>query len=523
MKQIQVFKGNTIVVLDFGSQLSKLIANMIRKSKVYSLIMPYDTDPSTIAALKPSGLILSGGPDSVYERNAPSLNPAYLEMGIPVLGICYGMHLMAQQLGGKVLRGKKKEYGRRELVVKESGGILLNGVEEKTVWMNHGDSITVLPSGFGVTASTKDCSVAAMEDPEKLFFTLQFHPEVEHTLDGSRIFRNFLFDACHVSGDWEMKSFLKSSIRVIRKQTNGARVIVAASGGVDSFTSVLLIKKAIGDRFDAVFVDTGLLRKNECEEVAEAFSRAGIDLTVVNAHERFLKSLKGVRDPERKRIIIGHQFIKEFGQVAKKLEKKYGEKIKFLTQGTLYPDVIESISAHGGPTAKIKSHHNVGGLPAKMGLKLIEPFREIFKDEVRVLAKILGLPKEIYGRQPSPGPGEAIRIKGPVTKRKVRILQEADFILLEELHRAGLYYNIGQAFAVLSGDRSTGQQGESRIYGNVIHIRCVDTTVYMTADWTRLPHELLDRISQRITGEIPQVNRVTYDITSKPPATIEWE
>lgn len=523
MEQTQVFKGNTIVVLDFGSQVSKLIANMVRKSKVYSLIMPYDTDPSIIAALRPSGLILSGGPDSVYKKNAPSLNPAYLEMGIPVLGICYGMHLMAQQLGGQVLRGKEREYGKHELVVRYGGGMLLNGVKEKTVWMNHGDRISSSIPGFEITASTENCPVAAMENQEKLFYGLQFHPEVEHTPDGNQMFHNFLFNVCRARGDWEMKSFLHSSIELTRKQTNGARVIGAVSGGVDSSALAVLLYKAIGDRFDPIFVDNGLLRKNERKEVVKALSDIGINLIVVEAQERFIGALKGVRDPERKRIIIGHQFIKEFEQVAKELGKKYGEKIKFLAQGTLYTDVIESISAHGGPTAKIKSHHNVGGLPAKMGLKLIEPFREIFKDEVRDLAQVIGLPQEIWGRHPFPGPGEAIRIKGSITKNKVRILQEADAIFMEELHRAGIYYSIGQAFAVLGGDRSTGQQGEERTYGNVIHLRSVDTSVYMTADWTRLSHELLARVSTRITGEIPEVNRVTYDITSKPPATIEWE
>ncbi len=522
-KLMEGIEQNTIVVLDYGSQVAKLIAEIIRGLNVYSVIVPCTKGIDVIKSHNPNGIILSGGPDSVYENNAPRLDPEIMELGVPVLGICYGMHLLAQYFGANVALGRAREYGPKELCWYSHEGILMRSVNNRQVWMNHGDSVLAAPDGFQTIAATENCPVAIFECREKDIYGIQFHPEVEHTPDGHIMFRNFLFDVCGVKGNWKAESFLLSCERQIEETSGNNRIIAAVSGGVDSSTLATVLIRVKGDRFSPVFVDTGLLRLNEREEVVEALAKQGIELIVVDAASRFFRALSGVRDPEKKRKIIGRLFIDEFKREAEKLERKFGEKISFLAQGTLYPDVIESISEHGGPTAKIKSHHNVGGLPKELGFRLIEPFRGIFKAEVRRLAQELGLPQSIWGRHPFPGPGLAIRILGRVSRKKAEILRQADAIYMDELHKAGLYYHIGQAFAVLSRDRSTGQQGEGRTFGRVVHLRSVDTSVYMTAEWTRIPSEVLARISSRITGEVAEVNRVTYDITSKPPATIEWE
>ncbi|HET6452879.1 MAG TPA: glutamine-hydrolyzing GMP synthase [Armatimonadota bacterium] len=505
-----------VVVIDFGAQYSQLIARRIRECNVYCEILPYDTPAEELAARKPKGIVLSGGPSSVYEEDAPHPDPRIFELGIPVLGICYGMQLMGYNLGGNVGPGDKREYGKTELKVVE-GCDLFYGLDKQLIgWMSHGDSVKQTPEGFQVIARTANTSVAAMANPIRRLYAVQFHPEVVHTPKGKQILENFLYRVCECKGDWTMESFIKLAVEGIRRQVGKGKVILAMSGGVDSSAAAILIHKAIGDQLTSIFVDNGLLRKGEPETVAQTFrDKFGLKLVVVDAEDRFLNALAGVTDPEKKRNIIGREFVRIFEEEAAKL----GD-VDFLAQGTIYPDVIESGSK---VAATIKSHHNVGGLPEDMKLQLVEPLRQLFKDEVRRVCEELGLPEEIAWRQPFPGPGLAVRIIGEVTKERLDVLREADAIVLEEIKNAGLYRSIWQAFAVLLAIRSVGVMGDARTYAHPIVLRAVTSDDAMTADWAKLPYELLERISNRIINEVKGVNRVLYDISSKPPATIEWE
>ncbi len=512
-----------ILVLDFGSQYTQLIARRVREARVYSEILPYNVPVARILDARPRGLILSGGPASVYDRKAPSMPAALLESGIPLLGICYGMQLVTHLLGGSVARAFHREYGPAELQIADRTD-LFKGLEEgataPTVWMSHGDRIERMPPGFTAIARTANSPVAAMKssDPRRRIYCLQFHPEVAHTEGGTAILRNFVHDVCGCKADWTMRSFMAESIEAIRGKAGAGRVLCALSGGVDSSVAAVLAHEAVGDRLTCLFVDTGLLRKGEVALVCETFSKyLKIKLKVIRASDRFLSALSGIGDPERKRKIIGRVFIREFEGCSRRAGKA-----DWLVQGTLYPDVIESVSFKG-PSATIKTHHNVGGLPARMRFGLIEPLRELFKDEVRVLGKELGLPDEILWRQPFPGPGLAIRILGPVTKDRLATVREADAIIEEEIRRAGLYAKMWQAFAVLLPIRTVGVMGDQRTYENVVAIRAVTSQDGMTADWARLPPDLLALLSTRIINEVTGVNRVVFDISSKPPSTIEWE
>jgi GMP synthase (glutamine-hydrolysing) len=506
----------TVIILDFGGQYTQLIARRVRELGVYSEIVPFNITAEALRQKNPRGVILSGGPSSVYETGAPHPDRAVIEMGVPVLGICYGVQLMAYFLGGEVKPSTRREYGSAD-IERSGDSRLLDGLPSPLkVWMSHGDYVSSPPAGFKVTAAT-EAAIGAVEDPSRSLYGVQFHPEVAHTPQGKEILRNFLVNICRLRCDWTMASFIETTVELIRRQVGEGRAVCGLSGGVDSSVAAALVARAIGDRQTCIFVDTGLLRKNEFEEVLEAYGEMGLKPVGVAAGERFLTKLAGVVDPEQKRKIIGNEFIEVFQEEARKLGA-----VDFLVQGTLYPDVIESVSVKG-PSAVIKSHHNVGGLPEKMHLKLVEPLRELFKDEVRRVGRELGLPEEVIGRQPFPGPGLAVRILGEVTADRVALLQQADAIVIEEVRRADLYDKVWQSFAVLLPISTVGVMGDSRTYDNAVAIRAVESVDGMTADWARLPYDVLHRISSRIVSEVRGINRVVYDISSKPPSTIEWE
>lgn len=512
-------KNETILVLDFGSQYSQLIARRIRECKVYSRIVPFSTPVEKIREEAPMGIILSGGPASVYQDNAPKCDPEIFNLGIPVLGICYGLQLTVMTLGGKVARGHAREYGKAEIEITGDSPLLDGLPTPLQVWMSHGDKVTALPDGFVSTAKTANTEFAAIRHTEKKIYGIQFHPEVVHTHRGTEIIRNFAMRICGCSGNWTMESFIERSVREIQEKTAGQKVILGLSGGVDSSVAAALIHKAIGDKLTCIFVNNGLLRKNEAERVRELFEGSfKMNLVCIDATDRFLDKLAGVTEPEKKRKIIGHEFVNVFDAAAMKLKD-----VKFLAQGTTYPDVIESVPIDGNPSAMIKSHHNVGGLPEKMNLKLLEPLSRLFKDEVREVGGKLGLPDEMVYRQPFPGPGLAVRMLGAVNRKDLDTLREADTIIVDEMKKAGLYYKIWQAFAVFVPVKTVGVMGDERTYDNVIALRAVESRDGMTADWVRLPYELMESISTRIINEVNGVNRVVYDITSKPPGTIEWE
>lgn len=509
-------QGELVLILDFGAQYTQLIARRVRECRVYCEIVPFDTPVAEIVARQPGGLILSGGPASVYEPGAPRCDAAIYETGIPILGICYGTQLMAFQLGGKVSAGDHKEFGRTELEVMDTDGLFEGLDKQQIAWMSHGDLVEAPPAGFVASARTQSTPVAAMEDRTRKLFGVQFHPEVVHTPFGKELLRNYLHGQCGMHGLWTPASFVETAIKAIRAEVGSDGVVCGVSGGVDSSVVAALVHKAIGDQLTCVFVNHGLLRKNEAESVRRAFAdEFKINLVYVDASERFLKKLAGVKDPERKRKIIGEEFVRVFEEHAAKLEG-----VKYLAQGTLYPDVIESGTKNA---AVIKSHHNVGGLPEDMDLEVLEPVRYLFKDEVREVGEELGLPNEMIWRHPFPGPGLAIRCIGEVTPDRVATLSEADSIVIDEIKRAGLYRDVWQALAVLAPVRSVGVMGDQRTYADTIIVRAVTSEDAMTADWARLPYDVLALISNRIINEVPGVNRVVYDISSKPPATVEWE
>jgi GMP synthase (glutamine-hydrolysing) len=508
-----------IVILDFGSQYSLLIARRIRECQVYCELVPHDTPWEKVAHLNPRGFILSGGPASVYAKDAP-MAPSYVfERHLPVLGICYGMGIITKQLGGQVIPGKKREYGHAILHVSDLNSPLFAGLPESTtVWMSHGDRMEEIPPEFSVIASTENSPFAAIGSKDHIY-GLQFHPEVAHTPEGKKILQNFVYGICKCRGNWKMGNFANESMQRIKEQVGDGKVVLALSGGVDSSVVATLIHRAIGDQLTCIFVNNGLLRREEAERTLKVFkNNMGMNIIYVDASDRFLDRLKGVIDPEQKRKIIGEEFIRIFEEEAKRIGK-----VDFLAQGTLYPDVIESVSSVSTASAKIKSHHNVGGLPAKMTLNLLEPLRYLFKDEVRQVGAELGLPEETIWRQPFPGPGLAIRCVGEVTREKLDILRAADFILMNEIKKAKYYRQLWQSFCVITDVKSVGVMGDFRTYSYLIAIRAVTSDDVMTADWARLPYDLLARISNRIVNEVAEVNRVVYDITSKPPSTIEWE
>jgi GMP synthase (glutamine-hydrolysing) len=508
-----------IVILDFGSQYTQVIARRIRECQVFSQILRFDTPAAKLRALKPHGLILSGGPASVYGKAAPHCDPAIWKLGIPVLGICYGMQLMAHQLGGRVEKGDKREYGHAELEITGDSPLFAKLDSRQKVWMSHGDKMTKVPDGFRPVAHSQNSPYAAIANSRRRLFGIQFHPEVHHTPNGKQIVSNFVHGVCDCGRNWTIKSFIDHAIEEIRGVVGTDRVILGLSGGVDSSVAAALIHKAIGDQLTCVFVNNGLLRKSEAEGVREVFGKnRHMKLHYEDATGVFLRKLRGVTNPERKRKIIGRAFVEVF----QKATKKAGA-ARFLAQGTTYPDVIESVSIAGNPAAMIKSHHNVGGLPKNMKFELLEPLRALFKDEVREVGAQLGLPREIVWRQPFPGPGLAVRILGAVSPERLRILREADWVVIDEMKKADLYYKVWQTFAVLLPVKTVGVMGDERTYDNVIAIRAVESVDGMTADWVRLPYDLLARLSTRIINEVKGVNRVCLDISSKPPSTIEWE
>ena len=518
----------TVLILDYGSQYTQLIARRTRENRVYCEVHPFDLGLDEIRRRQPIGVILSGGPDSVYRDGAPSAEPGLFELGVPLLGICYGMGLMAHLLGGEVEAAGRREYGRAEIDLEARPGVLFAGLEgRQTVWMSHGDSVRRLPAGFRATASTPNAPVVACESAERGLWGIQFHPEVSHTVAGGDMLRNFLYEACGADGDWRMASYLEETVAQVRQRVGEERVICGLSGGVDSSVVAALLQRAVGERMTAVFVDNGVLRKNEATQVVHSLGDGlGIPIHAVDARRRFLAELAGVTDPEDKRRTIGRVFIEVFEQEARALAAGRGDGggagARFLAQGTLYPDVIESVSVKG-PSVVIKSHHNVGGLPEKLDFELVEPLRLLFKDEVRQLGRELGLPEEFIRRHPFPGPGLAVRILGEVTAERVALLQEADAIFIDELRESGWYDKTSQAFAVLLPVKSVGVMGDYRTYENVVALRAVDTQDFMTADWSPLPFDLLGRAASRIVNEVRGINRVVYDVTSKPPGTIEWE
>tara|TARA_B100000035_G_scaffold87350_1_gene73357 strand:- start:6251 stop:7789 length:1539 start_codon:yes stop_codon:yes gene_type:complete len=509
----------TIVVLDFGSQYTQVIARRIREANVFSSVLPYNSKLSDIRKQNPVGIVLSGGPASVFAKDSPKPNPGIFKLGVPILGICYGLQLMGKMLGGEVKSSDRREYGRGTLTI-ERKGTLFSGLPTKlSVWNSHGDSLAKLPKGFRALARTENSSYAAIEDSKRKFFGLQFHPEVEHSEKGNEVIKNFLTKVCGCKGDWDIGDFLKASIDQIREIVGKERVILGLSGGVDSSVAAALIDRAIGDQLTCIFVDNGLLRLHEREQVKTLFkNHIPGKLRVAKAGSIFLRKLKGVKDPEKKRKIIGKTFIEVFDQEVSKLGK-----IDFLAQGTLYPDVIESVPVGGNPAALIKSHHNVGGLPKRMKLKLLEPLRELFKDEVRNLGRELGLPESVLMRHPFPGPGLGVRVVGDLSQIKLKVLREADHIFIEELFKHKLYHKLWQAFCVFLPVRSVGVMGDERTYENVICLRAVTSSDAMTADWAQLPDKFLRKVSNRIINEVKGANRVVYDISSKPPSTIEWE
>ncbi len=509
--------SESIIVLDFGSQYTQLIARRIRELGVYSEIKPFYINIDELRQLNPKGIILSGGPSSVYAPDAPLPHPDVFSIGCPILGICYGLQVIAHLFDGQVDKAQRREYGRAEIHIDDKSDLFFNLKDNLDVWMSHGDHLTKIPEDFNVIAHTRNSPIAAIKNTDQSIYGIQFHPEVVHTPKGTEILKNFVFHICNCTGNWSAEAFVESTIRDIQQKVGSRRVICGLSGGVDSTVAAYLVGRAVGRQLTCVFVDIGLLRHKEADEVCGYFENADFDFIFVDASERFLSKLAGVFDPEKKRKIIGKEFIRVFEQEASKL----GE-IDYLVQGTLYPDVIESVSVRG-PSATIKSHHNVGGLPEQMGLGLLEPLRELFKDEVRKVGREIGVPENIIKRHPFPGPGLAVRILGTITKERLEILRPADKIFIDELKTSGQYDKIWQAFAVLLPIQTVGVMGDERTYENVIALRAVTSMDGMTADWAKIPEDILSRISNRIINEVTGVNRVVYDISSKPPSTIEWE